>query len=274
MEGQIIKIVGNIYYVKSDNKIIECFCKGTLKKDKNYPIVGDIVLFDINDKIIKSILPRKNTLIRPRVSNIDQAFIITSLKSPDFSTNLLDKLLVILEFNRIKPIICLTKEDLLDKDEKEELNKIIDYYKSIGYIIVSNKDISKIKELLSNKLSVFTGQTGSGKSTLLNKLCPELNLKTNEISLALGRGKHTTTNVELYEIDDAKVLDTPGFSAIEFIDMTNQDIRDNFIEFNDYTCAFRDCNHINEKGCMIKQQVEEEKILKSRYENYLKFIRR
>ncbi len=274
MQGQIIKIVGNIYYVKSSNQIIECFCKGNLKKDKIYPTVGDIVSFDINDKIIKSILPRKNTLIRPKVSNIDQAFIITSLKSPDFSTNLLDKLLVILEFNNIKPIICLTKEDLLDKDEKQELSKIIDYYKSIGYVVISNRDISGIKELLSNKLSVFTGQTGSGKSTLLNKLSPRLNLKTNEISAVLGRGKHTTTNIQLYEIDDAKVLDTPGFSAIDFIDMTNEDIRDNFIEFNDYTCAFRDCNHVNEKNCMIKKQVEEGKILRSRYENYLKFIRR
>ncbi len=241
---------------------------------KNFPVVGDNVLFDLEKRTIIKILPRTNLLIRPRVSNIDQALVITSLKAPDFSTNLLDKLLVILEFNKVKPIICLSKEDLLSKNEKQELDKIISYYEKIGYLVVSNTDLLTIKKLLKKKLTVFIGQTGSGKSTLLNKINPDLHLRTNEVSLILGRGRHTTTNIELFELEEGKVLDTPGFSAIDFIGMTNDDIKNNFVEFRNYNCVFRDCRHLNEKDCLIKKMVENSTILKSRYDNYLKFIRR
>ena len=135
-------------------------------------------------------------------------------------------------------------------------------------------DIDKIKKLLNNKTSVFTGQTGAGKSTLHNKLNPDWNLDTGEVSTALGRGRHTTRVVELFEIENGKVLDTPGFSALDFYEYNNEQIRDGFIEFSDYPCIYKDCMHTNEGECRVKIAVNENNIMKSRYENYLKFIER
>ena len=217
-------------------------------------------------------LPRKNVFERPKVSNIDQAFLITSLKLPDFSTNLLDKFISLMEINHVKPIICITKEDLVEKDELDKIKNILNYYENIGYVVVSNTEIDKIKELLSNKTSVFTGQTGAGKSTLLNKLNPNWNLETGEVSLALGRGKHTTRVVELFEIANGKVMDTPGFSSLEFKGNTKEDIKNSFIEFSKYPCPFKDCSHTNEKECVVKKEVLANNILESRYLNYLNFI--
>lgn len=137
-----------------------------------------------------------------------------------------------------------------------------------------NTEIDKIRKIFKGKLSVFTGQTGAGKSTLLNRLDPSLNLKTSEISLSLNRGKHTTRHTEALEIEGGLVADTPGFSALDFKDMTKEDIRDNFIEFNLYRdkCEFRDCMHVHERRCMVRQKVEDGTILKDRYLNYRKFI--
>lgn len=274
MKGQIIKILSNLYFVNSEGKIYECHSRGKFRNDKITPTVGDYVVFDDKNNYILEILPRKNFLIRPLVSNIDQAFIVTSCKSPDFSANLLDKLLVILEYNSIDPIICFTKMDLLTEDEKQKLEKIMNYYESIGYKIVFNNNLDEIKKLFKNKTTVFTGQTGAGKSTLLNRLDINLNLETGEISKALGRGKHTTRHVELIELYDGKVLDTPGFSSIDFRNLTNKDIRDSFIEFIKFPCLYHDCMHIKEGECRVKQAVNEGKILSSRYENYQKFIER
>ncbi|MGM9879171.1 MAG: ribosome small subunit-dependent GTPase A [Bacilli bacterium] len=271
MKGQIIKIVSNDYFIESNNSEYICKARGKLKKDNIIPKVGDYVIFNKEEKVLEKVLPRKNELDRPNVSNIDEAFIITSLKKPDFSTNLLDKLLVICEINGITPVICLTKKDLLPKNEWSSLKKIIKYYKKLGYPVLYNNNISKIKKRFKNKTIVFTGQTGSGKSTLLNKLDKSLNFETNEISEALGRGKHTTRYVTLVSIAGGKVLDTPGFSAIDLTKYTNEEIRDSFAEFKKYHCSYKNCMHINEKECKVKKQVGEQ-ILKSRYENFLKFI--
>lgn len=272
MKGQIVKIISNLYSVSSNNRIYECRARGKFRNDKIIPTVGDYVEFDEVNNYILKVEPRRNTLIRPLVSNIDQAFIVTSLKNPDFSDNLLDKLLVVLEFNKIKPIICLTKNDLLSRIEKKELKTKINYYKKIGYKVVYNHNLFKIKRLFKNKTTVFTGQTGAGKSTLLNKLNKKLNLQTGEISKALGRGKHTTRHVELIEMCKGKVLDTPGFSMIDFNEMSKEDIRNSFIEFNKCKCDFRNCMHLNEKKCSVKDAVDNGDILKSRYDNYKKFI--
>lgn len=272
MKGQIVKIISNLYSVSSNNKIYECHARGKFRNDKITPTVGDYVVFDEVNNYILDIEPRKNTLIRPLVSNVDQAFVVTSLKEPDFSDNLLDKLLVVLEFNKIKPIICLTKDDLLSKGEKRELKEKIRYYKKIGYKVICNRNLFRIKRILKNKTTVFTGQTGAGKSTLLNKLNSGLNLQTGEISKALGRGKHTTRHVELIEMCKGKVLDTPGFSMIDFSDMSKEDIRNGFIEFSKYSCDFKNCMHLNEKKCSVKAAVDSGNILKSRYDNYKKFI--
>lgn len=272
MQGQIVKIISNDYFINSNGTTYICKARGKLKFDNITPQVGDYVIFDNEEKIIKEVTERKNSLQRPNVSNIDQAFIITSLKKPDFSDNLLDKLLVICEINNIKPIICLTKKDLLNKKELKELKQIINYYKKIGYKVLYNNEIRKIKKEFKNKTTVFTGQTGAGKSSLINKLDKTLNFETNEISHALGRGKHTTRYVTLVELYKGKVLDTPGFSAIDLKEYTDEQIKDSFIEFKNIKCDYKDCMHLNEKKCNIKELVTKKIILKSRYENYKKFI--
>ncbi len=272
MKGQIVKILSNLYFVNSNGKVYECHSRGKFRNDNITPTVGDYVKFDEKNQYILEILPRKNTLIRPLVSNIDQALIVTSCKSPDFSTNLLDKLLVLLEFHHIKPIICLTKQDLLTKTEKNEIKKIKKYYQSIGYLVLWNTNLWKIKHLLKGKTTVFTGQTGAGKSTLLNHLNKDLHLETGEISKALGRGKHTTRHVELIELWKGKVLDTPGFSSIDFDALEKEDIRNGFIEFKNYHCPYQDCMHLKEKECKVLAAVNNHKILNSRYENYQKII--
>ena len=272
MQGQIIQIISNDYYVNYNGEKYICKARGKLKYNNITPQVGDYVIFDIKQNLITDIVKRKNSLDRPNVSNIDQAFIITSLKHPDFSLNLLDKLLVICHINNIKPIICLTKKDLLTKDEYKKLKPIISYYKKIGYKVLFNTNLFKIKRCFKNKTTVFTGQTGSGKSTLINKLDKSLNFETNEISEALGRGKHTTRYVTLVELFKGKVLDTPGFSFLDLSSYSDEQIKNAFIEFNDVSCDYKDCRHINEDKCAVKKLVFKNVILNSRYDNYKKFI--
>lgn len=275
MEGKIIKTISNDYTVKNLNKLYVCKARGKFRNMGLSPMVGDEVIFDENNFYITEILPRKNELIRPVIANIDMAIIITSLKKPDFSSNLLDKFLVICEYNRIKPVIIFTKADLLEKEELLKLKPVIEYYKKIGYEVYINDEINLIKKIFKDKVCVFTGQSGAGKSTLLNKLDSTLKLKTGEISLALNRGKHTTRHTELFELCGGLVADTPGFSALEFTGMSKEDIRDNFTEFNVYRdeCQFRDCFHVHEKQCRVKEKVLDGTILKSRYDNYLNFLK-
>lgn len=272
MEGLIIKNISDLYVVKYNDKIYNCKAKGLFRKKGITPTVGDKVIFDEGKMVITDILTRKNILVRPPISNVDQAIIVMSVVNPTFSTNLVDKFINIIEYNNIKPILCLTKLDLLE--DKTSIIKYIDYYKSIGYEVILNTEIDKIKDILGNKITVITGQSGVGKSTLLNKLDENLSLKTNEISYALGRGKHTTRHVELINLFDGYVADTPGFSSLTFIGMKKEDIRDNMIEFNNYKdkCRYKDCMHLKEDECEIKRMVEEGTILKSRYENYEKFV--
>ncbi len=272
MEGQIIKILSNLYTVSSDGKLYECHARGKFRKDKITPTVGDYVRFDPKESYILEVLKRKNTLERPLVSNIDKCIIVTSCKEPDFSSNLLDKLLVVLECHNIEPIICLTKLDLLNNEEEKEIIEIRKYYQYIGYTVLDNTELDKIKKEIKGKTVVLTGQTGAGKSSLINKLDSSFNLATGEISKALGRGKHTTRHVELIEMFGGKVLDTPGFSSIDLKELSNEDIKNAFIEFDSFPCPFRDCMHINEKECNVIKAVENNEILESRYDNYKKFI--
>lgn len=272
MQGQIIKIISDLHIVKCNNETYPCKCRGIFRKEHITPLVGDYVLFSKEKKLIEKVLPRKNEFQRPKVSNIDQAFIVTSLVNPDFSLNLLDKLLVLMEIHKVKPIITITKEDLMEKGNLEKVNEILDYYKRIGYTVISNTELDKIKKMISKKTSVFTGQTGAGKSSLLNKLNENWNLETGEVSLALGRGKHTTRVVELFDFLDGKVMDTPGFSALDFNNHTKEEIRNAFVEFKDYPCPFHDCSHTKESECLVKKAVATNNIMRSRYEDYLNFI--
>ncbi len=274
-KGKIVKLISNDYTVLKDNERFICKPRGKFRKDGVKPAVGDDVVFDAQSLVINEVLKRKNQLVRPNVKNVDQVIIIMSLKEPEFSTNLLDKLLATIEFNNIDIVICITKKDLVSKEEFKRLNEIINYYKKIGYKLFFNDEIEKIKKIFNNKISVFTGQTGAGKSTLLNMIDSSLDLKTGEISKALGRGKHTTRHVELLEIEGGLVADTPGFSSLDFTDMSKSDIRDSFVDFNKYRyeCEYSDCMHLEEKKCAIKEKVKQGEILKTRYENYIKFIK-
>lgn len=272
MEGLIIKILSDKCYVKIKKEVIVCTIRGKFRNMQLLPFVGDKVLIDEKKKVIMEILPRKNEIRRPPVSNITQAVIVTSFVNPDFSTNLIDKILIELEFNHIKPIICLTKKDLLTDSELSNYKDTINYYEKIGYPVYDNNDLENLKKIFKGETTVFIGQTGAGKSTLLNRLVPDLNLKTGEVSLALGRGRHTTRHIEIFSLFDGLILDTPGFSALEFANMTKAEVRDSFIEFKDFPCVYRDCLHTNEEECSIKKAVFEGKILKSRYDNYLKLI--
>ncbi|MBE6147413.1 MAG: ribosome small subunit-dependent GTPase A [Firmicutes bacterium] len=274
MRGQIVKILSNLYFVSSNDKVYECHSRGKFRNQNITPVVGDYVVFDDENNYILEIEERKNSLERPLVSNVDQGFIVTSVKKPDFSTNLLDKLISVLEFHQIKPVICITKWDLLNKDEKKEITKVLKYYKKIGYPVIKNTSLLRLKWAIKGKTTVFTGQTGAGKSSLLNRLNKNLKLATGEISEALGRGKHTTRHVELIRLYGGKVLDTPGFSSIDFTNMDNEEIRNTFVEFEKYPCPYKDCMHLQEKECSVKKNVENGNILESRYENYQKFLKK
>lgn len=272
MTGVIIKNISNDYTIESDGKQYTCKPRGIFRHQLITPLVGDHVIFDEQNHYITKILPRKNELIRPSIANIDIAVIVTSVKDPNLDTHLLDKFLTIISYNNITPIIYLTKLDLLSTTELNKINNYIEYYQKIGYIISTNKD--DLLEKIQNKLVVFTGQSGAGKSTLLNKIDPTLNLYTNEISYALGRGKHTTRHTEIYKTKGALIADTPGFSKIDFYNMTPIDIRDNMKEMFDNLpkCKYIDCLHNKEDRCYVKKLVEDKLILSSRYQNYLDFI--
>ena len=270
IEGKIVKQISNDYTVKVDNKLYICKARGKFRNMGITPLVGDNALIDCNTKCIIEIKLRKNELIRPSIANVDQAVIVMSNKIPEFSLDLLDKLLCIIEYNNIKPIIYVSKIDLLNELEINNLFKILDYYKKIGYQVYTDMSI---KEIFKDKVTVFVGQSGAGKSTLLNRLDSNLELLTGDVSVALGRGRHTTRHVELLEVLDGFIADTPGFSKISFIGMKKEDIRDNFIEFNKYReyCKYKDCMHNLEDDCRIKNEINNN-ILKSRYDNYIKFV--
>lgn len=274
VKGMIVKQISNDYTVFALGEMFVCKARGKFRNMDITPLVGDFVNFDKDTNYILEVLPRKNELVRPSIANIDQAIIITSLKEPNFDSNLLDKLLCIIEFNNIKPIVIFTKADLLSDLELEKFKEYYNYYKSIGIDVYFNDDLEQISKIFKDKVSVFTGQSGAGKSTLLNRLDDSLNIKTGEISLALNRGKHTTRHTSLLKVYDGLVADTPGFSALNFGEMTKGDIRDNFIEFNTYRdkCKYRDCMHDKEDDCEIKDMVKSGNILISRYNNYINFI--
>src|SRR5690606_32702017 len=281
-EGKIIKSLSGFYYVKSEQGIVQCRGRGVFRKREITPLVGDMVEFIAeNDRegYIIGIKERVNELVRPPISNVDQAILVFSTKNPDFSHHLLDRFLVMIESKRIDTIIVSTKKDLLSEDELEEMIKYIEDYRSIGYptlfVSAKNKDgISELYPLIKEKVSVIAGQSGVGKSTLLNALRPDLNLETKEISKHLGRGRHTTRHVELLEIEGGYVADTPGFSSLDFIDIEMEDLSFCFPEMRERLndCKFRGCLHDKEPQCAIKAAVNEGEIANYRYENYLSFL--
>ena len=217
-------------------------------------------------------------MVRPPIANINQALLLFSVKHPDFNDNLLDRFLSIIEFNNIKPILIFSKWDLLNEEEVKVIEPIISYYQNIGYKIFRFSKFEpldpEIRSLIDDNISVVTGQSGVGKSTLLNKIDNSWQLKTDEISLALGRGKHTTREVSLMPAGKGWIADTPGFGILEFEGMDEIDISHSSDEFFELSnkCNFQGCLHEKEPGCAVKAALSEGKILKSRYDNYLGFI--
>ena len=276
MTGRIIKIISNLYSVESENGVYECRARGKFREMKLTPLVGDIVEFSDTDKYILDIKERKNELSRPSVANIDKCLIVSTCKRPDFSSFLLDKMIVNVSLNNIEPVVVLSKYDLLNDEEKNDMNIIIDYYNMIGVKTFINHELDEIQAYINNSTVALTGQTGVGKSTLINKIDSSLELATDDISEALGRGKHTTRHVELFRVKnnsyDYYIADTPGFSALDLIETDKDNIKFMFPEFNNNECKFNDCKHIHEKDCAVLRQLENHEILPSRYENYKKLV--
>lgn len=276
-QGRIIKIISNQYEVLDDERNRHlCVAMGKLRK-QYAPVVGDIVTIEhFSDQIgIQKIQKRKNELKRPAIANVDQAIIVMSCKDPDFSTTLIDRLIFQIAYANITPVLCITKLDLIDQEDP--IHQEIEDYRNSGYqVYESGKGYAteELCEALKGKISVLTGQSGAGKSSLLNRIEPSFQLQTQEISKALGRGKHTTRHCELHEVAQGWVADTPGFSSMEFGYMDVMTLQERIPDFQDYlyTCKFNDCIHINEPGCKIQAAVEAGNISKIRYEHYKEIV--
>ena len=273
LQGKIIKSLAGFYYVESNGKVYQTRARGNFRKKGQTPYVGDEVEFSAekdSEGYILKIAERKNSLIRPPIVNIDQAVVIMSAKEPDFNANLLDRFLVLLEHKGIHPILYLSKLDLLEVGD--ELDAFLQVYRSIGYDVA--RSVGELLPLLSMKTTVFMGQTGVGKSTLLNKIAPDLQLETGEISESLGRGRHTTRAVSLYNLNGGKIADTPGFSSIDYEVSQADELNQAFPEIAGLSrsCKFRTCTHTHEPGCAVKPAVEDGQIATFRFDNYLQFL--
>ena len=280
MQGLIIENISNLYKVKCEKIIYTSTARGKIKKEEISPVVGDIVNLDEIDEekkeaVIEKILPRKNYVKRPKVSNITQLIFVLSSKHPKPDLLMLDKQLAFAEFLKIKPIIVLNKIDL---DEKEELKEIKGVYKKIGYNVIETqanegKGMQELIKLMKNNINVFSGNSGVGKSTLINSIFNENVTVEGEISKKNKRGKNTTTSIKLYEIEkDTYIADTPGFSTFEISEIEAKELEKYYKEFKPYikNCEFIGCTHIKEEKCGIKKAIEEGKINIERYNRFVK----
>lgn len=288
MQGKIIKGIAGFYYVhvgsgqtegrSGNGSVYECKAKGIFRRDKIKPLVGDDVELEILDEIDKEgnilkILPRRSSLIRPAVANIDQALIIFAIVRPDPNYNLLDRLLIMMGQQKLPCIICFNKSDIASEKEREELQSA---YEASGYqvlfiSVLEQEGIDKVRELLKGKTTALAGPSGVGKSSLINCLYPQANMETGDISRKIDRGKHTTRHSELFALDDdTYIMDTPGFSSLNLFDMEKEELRQYYPEFGKYeeSCRFRGCVHIKEPDCGVKKALEEGKISWVRYHNY------
>lgn len=276
MQGIIYKILSNFYYVKIGNEIIECKAKGKFKNEETDLIVGDNVIVEKidNDKgNIIEVLPRKNKLKRPSVANVEKLIILMSIKSPLPDFMLLDKQLAYCVKNNIEPVICITK---IDKDINNEFECIKNIYEKIGYPVysVSAKEgigIDSLRQELKGCLCVFAGNSGVGKSTLINAIFDKDIMLSGDVSKKTGRGKHTTRHVEIIEHDGLLITDTPGFSLFDISEIKKDELANCFEEFIPYLdkCEYRDCRHIKEENCGIKEAVLEKKISDERYKRFV-----
>lgn len=271
MKGKILSVIAGVYSVLLEtSEIINIKAKGKFRHINIKPCVGDNVIIDNNT--ICEILPRKNILIRPNISNLDLAIVVASIKEPNYSSYLIDKFLSYLNMNNVEAVIVLTKIDLID--DRNLINKIINDYRSIGLKVIpfskkTKEGKDEILDLINNKTIAFMGQTGVGKSSLINVICPSFIRKEGEYSKALNRGKHQTKEVIIFPIDNTFIADTPGFSSLE-LTCYKEELKDYFPFFaiKEENCFYQDCLHINEPKCCIQKLVGSGIISLEHYENY------
>ena len=277
IEGIIIKGIGGFYYIDTDKGVYECRARGIFRKDKITPLVGDHVKMSIVDEenkkgVLEEIEKRDTELVRPPIANVNKAII------PNPNLSLLDRFIVLAEREYLEIVIVLTKSDLATDEELEKLKNI---YEVSGYKVIpvsNNKElnIDKVKEELKGNIVVFAGPSGVGKSTLLNNIDSKFQLQTGEVSDKIKRGKHTTRHAELLKLEcGGMVADTPGFSSLTLDDIEENELKDYFIEFENFSdeCKFGGrCMHENEPSCGVKNAVKENKISKERYESYLQLL--
>ena len=274
-QGRILKGIGGFYYVEAEETIYECKARGVFRKRGTTPLAGDWVQICIDNDTgtIEEIFPRKNMLVRPPCANIDQMFLVTSICNPSPNLLVLDKMIAVAEDQEMEPILVISKTDLPSADELEQI-----YQKAGIQVItvssVSGQGIAQIKMLLKDTISVFTGNSGVGKSSLLNCISPEFRQETGIISSKLGRGKHTTRQVELLKLPcGGYVADTPGFSTMDmerYNIVKKEHLQYCFREMKPYItqCKFSSCSHTCEKGCAVLQAVERGEIAQSRHNSY------
>ena len=280
MQGKIIKGIAGFYYIYAeDGNIYECKAKGIFRKDNFKPLVGDNVEITVlneeeKEGSVTSILPRRNSLIRPAVANVDQAFLIFAMENPKPNFLLLDRFLIMMEQQKIPVVICFNKKDV---GEKKEMEKLYEIYTGCGYRVVlsstyEGEGMDEIREILKGKTTVVAGPSGVGKSSITNCMQGEVQMETGEISKKLKRGKHTTRHSQVIPVEkNTFLVDTPGFSSLYLTDMKEEELRDYFPEFVMYEpqCRFQGCMHIHEPGCAVKEALSEGKISQQRYDNYL-----
>lgn len=277
MKGIITKGIGGFYYIDTVDEVFECKARGKFRYDELTPMVGDKVEITVeNGKgVIEKIYKRSSELTRPMVSNVSQAFIVFAIKDPDLNIELLNRFILLCEYNNIQPIICINKIDLCEKDEYLYIKDILG---DLGYELLfinarEEKNLEPLKKRLKDNVTVLCGPSGSGKSTILNSLIGNYKMETGEVSKKIGRGKHTTRHSELIQVEEGFLLDTPGFSTLDVDFMSKEELQYLFPEFLPYRqCKFNSCLHNKEPGCKVKEALEEGNISRVRYDFYIKTL--
>ena len=275
MKGLIVKGIAGFYYVKADSEVFQCKARGVFKKDGIIPMIGDIVTIEVlpdGNAVINAIDERKNEFIRPPVSNVDGFVIVIAAAQPEPNLKIVDRFLAIAEKNKAEAVICVNKIDLAEEAKIKTIKEIYEgVYPVVFVSALSGDGIDTLKSLMKNEKYAFAGPSGAGKSTLLNALQPSAKAETGEISKKTSRGKHTTRHAEIFETEfGAMVYDTPGFTSFDVIDAEADELQHLYPEIEKLygKCKYRNCMHIKETGCAVRDAVKSGIIHKSRYGSY------